>query len=268
MESVRFALLPGGANCANVSPHGKTLPPSETLNLTSKVPATVVSPPSSRASSSTRAVERALGLLSEVCAEGTISLTDCARRVDLPTSTALRLLRTLESADFVARDQRGFFRAGARLIQLGAAALGRESLVGMAEPALQRIVAETGESAYVSVLGPGDTALYVAMVEGTHAVRHTSWVGRTVTLEGSAVGSALRGRVSAEGYVAQRSTVEPDVTAIAAPIWRPGGIAGAVSLVGPTYRIDDDTLSSFGQIVSREAGAIAEQFGASQSVGA
>jgi len=218
--------------------------------------------------STTRTVERALGLLAEVCAEGSISLSDCARRVDLPASTALRLLRTLESADFVSRDDRGFFRAGPRLIQLGATALGRESLVGMAEPSLQRIVGATGESAYVSVLGPGETALYVGMVEGTHAVRHTSWVGRTVPLEGSAVGAALRGAVPKTGFIAQRSSVEPDVTAIAAPIRRPGGIAGAISLVGPTYRIDDQKMSDFGRIVSREARVIAKQFAASQLVGA
>ncbi len=138
----------------------------------------------------------------------------------------------------------------------------------MAEPSLQRIVAETGESAYVSVHGPGDTALYVAMVEGTHSVRHAGWVGRTVALKGTAVGSALSGRVPAAGYVAKRSTVEPDVTAIAAPIWRPGGIAGAVSLVGPTYRINDDKVSSFGRIVSQEAAAITAQFSSSESVGA
>ena len=228
----------------------------------------MVSSPAAPASSSTRAVERALGLLTQVCAEGAISLTDCARRVDLPTSTALRLLRTLETADFVARDQRGFFRAGSRLTQLGAAAMGRQNLVAMAEPSLQRIVAETGESAYVSVHGPGDTALYVAMVEGTHSVRHAGWVGRTVALKGTAVGSALSGRVPATGYVAKRSTVEPDVTAIAAPIWRPGGIAGAVSLVGPTYRINDDKVSSFGRIVSQEAAAITAQFSSSESVGA
>lgn len=228
----------------------------------------MVSSSAAPASSSTRAVERALGLLTQVCAEGAISLTDCARRVDLPTSTALRLLRTLETADFVARDQRGFFRAGARLTQLGAAAMGRQNLVAMAEPSLQRIVAETGESAYVSVHGPGDTALYVAMVEGTHSVRHAGWVGRTVALKGTAVGSALSGRVPAAGYVAKRSTVEPDVTAIAAPIWRPGGIAGAVSLVGPTYRINDDKVSSFGRIVSQEAAAITAQFSSSESVGA
>ena len=229
---------------------------------------TLASTPTTPPGSSTRTVERALGLLAEVCTEGAIGLTDCARRVDLPPSTALRLLRTLENADFVTRDERGFYRAGIRLIQLGAAALGRESLVGMAEPSLQRVVASTGESAYVSVLGPGATALYVGMVEGTHAIRHTSWVGRTVPLDGTAVGAALRGAVPKAGYVAQRSSVEPDATAIAAPIRRPDGVAGAISLIGPTYRIDDKKVRAFGRIVSREASVIAKQFAASQLVGA
>ncbi|OLE26193.1 MAG: hypothetical protein AUG49_08695 [Catenulispora sp. 13_1_20CM_3_70_7] len=211
--------------------------------------------------SATRTVERALGLLAEVCAEGAISLTDCARQANLSPSTALRLLRTLESADFVARDHQGFFRAGPRLIQLGATALGRESLVGIAEPSLQRIVAASGESAYISILGPGDTALYIGMVEGSHAVRHTSWVGRTVPLEGTAVGAALRGAVPELGYVVRKSSVESDVTAIAAPIRRPGGIAGAVSLVGPNYRMTRQKTRTFGEIVSREAYAIAEQLG-------
>src|SRR4051794_15799820 len=211
--------------------------------------------------SATRTVERALGLLAQVCAEGAISLTDCARRTELSPSTALRLLRTLESADFVARDHRGFFRAGPRLIQLGATALGRESLVGIAEPSLQRIVAASGESAYISIPGPGDTALYVGMVEGTHAVRHTNWVGRTVPLEGSAVGVALRGVVPEAGYVVRKSSVESDVTAIAAPIRRPGGIAGAVSLVGPNYRMSGQKTRAFGEIVSHEAHTIAEQLG-------
>lgn len=216
----------------------------------------------------TRAVERALSLLVEVSLEGVISLSECARRVDLPTGTALRLLRTLESAAFVARDERGFYCVGSRLTQLGALALGRQSFIGLVEPSLQRIVAESGESAYVSVLGPGHTALYVGMVEGTHAVRHTSWVGRTVPLESSAVGTALRGVVPRSGFVAQRSSIEPDVTAIAAPITRSNGVAGAISLVGPTYRMDADKVRAFGSIVSAEARMLSEQLGAPERAGA
>ena len=53
----------------------------------------------------TRTVERALALLSEVCAGEAVTLTECARHTGLPASTALRLLRTLESVGFVSRDR-------------------------------------------------------------------------------------------------------------------------------------------------------------------
>jgi urocanate hydratase len=212
----------------------------------------------------TRAVDRALDLLAEVCADRPLSLAECARRATLPPSTALRLLRTLERAGFVRRDELGYFHPGSRLIQLGASALGRQAIVTMGEPALRRIVAATGESAYLSIAGPNDTAIYIAMVEGTHAVRHTSWVGRAVPMAGLAVGDALRGTVPESGYVAQRDLIEPDVTAIAAPIRRPGGVAGALSVLGPTYRMDDDTMHEYGQIVSREARGLAADLGVSQ----
>jgi IclR family transcriptional regulator, acetate operon repressor len=216
----------------------------------------------SAAMSSTRTVDRALGLLAVVCDQEAVGLSECARRASLPASTALRLLRTLEGSGFVTRGDDGSFRAGPRLVQLGAAALGRHALVGMAEPALRRIVAATGESAYLSIAGPNDTAIYIAMVEGTRAVRHTSWVGRALPYADLAVGAALRGAVDASGYLAERDRAEPDVTAIVAPIRRPGGgIAGALSLLGPTYRIDDDAMHAYGQIVSTEAHALAEQLG-------
>src|SRR4051812_26617197 len=105
-------------------------------------------------SASTRTVDRALALLAEVCAEESISLSECARRAGLPPSTALRLLRTLESSGFVERDSDGWFGAGPRLIQLGASAIGRQTLIKLAEPALNRIVEATGESAYLSIAGP------------------------------------------------------------------------------------------------------------------
>ena len=212
-------------------------------------------------SQSTRTVDRALALLGQVCAEDSITLSECARRAELPASTALRLLRTLEGSGFVARDDLGSFRAGPRLIQLGAAAIGRNTLVRLAEPALLRIVGATGESAYLSIAGPNDTAIYIAMAEGTHSVRHTSWIGRSVPLNNLAVGRVLVGAVRNGDYVAERDRLEPDVTAIVAPLLRPGGVAGAVSVLGPTYRIDDDTMHRYGRIVADEAASLAAQLG-------
>ena len=220
---------------------------------------------SSGTSASTRTVERALALLAEVCGEESLSLSECARRVALPPSTALRLLRTLELSGFVRRGADGNYSAGIRVIQLGAAALGRQSLVRLAEPGLRRIVARTGESVYVAIRGPEETAVFVAMVEGTHPVRHTSWVGRALPLGELAVGRALRGDVGPDGYAIYRDLDAPDVTGIAAPIAWAGGIAGALNLVGPTYRIDEQVMHEYGAIVRAEADAVASQLAAGES---
>jgi IclR family transcriptional regulator, acetate operon repressor len=212
--------------------------------------------------SSTRTVERALALLSEVCTRDSATLTECARHTGLPASTALRLLRTLESAGFISRDDEGgSFRAGPRMIQLGATALGRNELARLARPALERIGSATRESAYLSIKGIDETAVYIAQVEGSHAVRHSSWIGRAVPLDGLAVGLVLRGEVPPEGYVAGRDRLEPDVTAIVAPVRYAGGIAAALSVLGPTYRIDPETMHAYGRIVATEAAELSARLG-------
>ena len=211
----------------------------------------------------TRTVERALALLG-VITEAPTPLSECARRTSLPPSTALRLLRTLERSGFATRADDGDYTAGPRMIQLGATALGHHELTRLAEPALDRITAATGESAYLSVRGVGDTALYLAQVEGTHAIRHTSWVGRAIPLAGLAVGRALAGDVPPEGYVAERDRAEPDVTAIVAPVRAPGRVIGALSVLGPTYRIDEDTMHRYGRTVAEESARLSRHLGAQE----
>ena len=221
------------------------------------------------AASATRSVERALTLLATVCSGQGSTLAECSRLTDLPASTALRLLRTLEQGEFIARDDEGGgYRAGPRMVQLGAQALAHEHLIPLCLPILQNLVDATGESAYLSVRGPGATSLYIAMVEGTHSIRHASWVGRTVSMDASAAGTVLMGRIPERGYVFLRSGVEPDVTAIAAPVRRPGGIAGALSIVGPDYRIDHATAERYGQLLAREAATVARSLGVEQTTGA
>lgn len=213
---------------------------------------------------STRTVERALQLLGSVCDAGYISLAEAARETGLSASTALRLLRTLEASGFVRRDPEAGYRPGMRIVQLGAQALSHESLVSLATESLRHLVASTGESAYLSVPSLGGTAaehsIYIAVEEGTHSVRHTSWVGRSIPLEGSAVGTVLRGQTPAEGYVVVDRGVEQDVTAIAAPITVGRGgqtrVIAALSVVAPSYRITADLIADIGRQVAAEAHTI------------
>ncbi|MBD8104503.1 IclR family transcriptional regulator [Plantibacter sp. CFBP 8775] len=201
------------------------------------------------AESSTRTVERALSLLAVVCDRGRTTLAESARLVDLSPSTALRLLRTLESTGFVRKDADGSYRPGSRVVQLGTQALSNESLVGFCHTEMLDLVERTGESAYLSVEGHASTALYLAITEGTHSVRHASWVGRTIPLDGSAAGAALSGRTPTAGYVTVERGVESDVTAIAAPVRSGARIVAALSLVIPSYRMTDDLIASYGELL-------------------
>lgn len=219
------------------------------------------------AEASTRTVERALALLATVCESGGTNLVDSARDCELAPSTALRLLRTLETTGFVTKDESGIYRPGGRIIQLGAQALSNESLVDLTQPTMEALVADTGESVYLSVRGHGDTALYLNIVQGTHSVRHTSWVGRTVPLDTSAAGHALRGDIPADGYVVVESGVEADVTAIACPVRSEARIVAALSLVIPSYRLTAPETARYGLILVSAAAEVSARLSRSTKPG-
>lgn len=210
---------------------------------------------------STRTVERALTLMAAVCERGHASLVEAAREVDLPASTALRLLRTLEAGSFLSRDDEGNFRAGSRLIQIGAQAFSKEMLVTLCQQPMNNIVEVTGESVYLSIEGHKNTALYISIVEGTHSVRHTNWVGRTIPLETSAAGQALHHKVPSSGYVVMENTVESDVTAISVPVHAGERVVAALSTLVPTYRIDHLKIAHYGKLLVQAAGHVSSNLG-------
>jgi urocanate hydratase len=220
------------------------------------------------AAASTRAVERALDLLSAVCTSGEITLSEAGRRTGVPASTALRLLRTLEQRHFVVRDEESSWRAGPRLLQLAVRSLGREPLARLARVSLARLASETGESAYLSSRGGDSHAVHVAAAEGTQPVRYAAWVGHTEPLHGSATGRALLGQVDAEGFTVGPASGADDVVAVAAPVRRPGGIVAAVSVVGPAYRFGPEQVQIAGRQVVAEAARLEAALGAVGAVGA
>jgi len=198
------------------------------------------------AESSTRTVERALNLLAVICDRSKLNLSEASRAVDLSPSTALRLLRTLEASGFVHKDSDGTYGPGSRLIQLGAQSLSTESLITLCRTEMEELVEQTGESVYLSVQAHRATALYIAIVEGTHSVRHSSWVGRVIPMDSSASGHVLAGQTPAEGYVALEHGIEADVTAIAAPIYSEHRVVASMSIVVPSYRVHATDVARFG----------------------
>jgi len=204
-----------------------------------------------------RTIDRALVLLGLVCDADGISLTEAARRADLSASTALRLLRALEHREFVRRDDDGAFTAGPHLVQLGAAALSNTALVAQTRDAMRRVAQGTTESCYLSVFGVGDTAMHLAIAEGTQSIRHVGWVGRTIPLTDTAVGRVLLDDVGEDGYVVVAEGAERDVTAVSAPVRAGHRVVAAMSCLVPSYRLTDPAdVARIGEQLVRESCAV------------
>jgi DNA-binding IclR family transcriptional regulator len=76
----------------------------------------------------------------------------------------------------------------------------------------------------------------------------------------SALGLALRG---AAAPVVRRDAVEPGVTAVAAPVRGPAGdIVAALSVTGPTYRLDAAAVAAAAAAVEPAAAALSHALGA------
>jgi urocanate hydratase len=212
-----------------------------------------------------RATDRGLALLRVVAdhPEG-IALADAARAVELTPSTALRQLRSLEAAGFAARDTDGRFGPGSELLRIARSLASSAALPRLAAEALSTLATVTGESAYLAEISDGRHAVYSAMEPGRHAVRHVSWLGQRVTRRGTAVGAALADTTDADGVVVRTDAVEDGVTAVSAPVrGADDRVIGAISVVGPSFRLHGRSLLLARAAVAREAESLSLRSGAS-----
>jgi len=212
---------------------------------------------------STRAVDRALDLTVAVaeCAGGA-SLSELARRTALSASTALRLLTTLSARGFVERHEDGRYFAGAALRGLAATVSRTEPLYELAGPHLEALAQTTRETSNLAIAIDARRALYLRQVASPRLVQTVSWAGRTIPLSGTAIGAALSGRVGCDEYTSTRRTVEPDVTAVAAPVFGADGrIVCAISVIAPTYRTSDEDVASHGDALLVHATAMSAALG-------
>jgi IclR family transcriptional regulator, acetate operon repressor len=207
-----------------------------------------------------RATERGLGLVSIIGDHPTgITLADAARASELMPSTALRQLRSLASMGFAIQREDAKWVPGPELLRLARTLIDYATIGNLSQPTLAGLASATGESAYIAEQQSPTSAMYVAMEQSRHAVRHVSWLGQTLDCRTTAVGAALRDKVDADGVSLRHDAVEPGVTAISAPIRGEGqSVVAAISVVGPTYRLEAFGLAKARLLVAEAALKITE----------
>lgn len=218
----------------------------------------------SRPPGSTRAVDRALALLEHVITASTApSLVEAARAVELPVSTAARLLSSLETRGLIRRAPDGRYWPGPRMFHVAAAAMRALPVYELAEPHLEELCAHTGESAYLLMPVDRRRAVYIRQVQSHSSIRHASWLGRTIDTAGTATGDALAGSTGDRGYAVNRGAIEPDAATAAAPVYSAGGeIEAAMSVIAPSFRVSDERLAEIGALVASHARTLSIELGA------
>ena len=184
---------------------------------------------------------------------GGLTLREMGLRADLPQAVVRRVVPVMEEADLLWAQPDGGYRLGLELFSLAAQVAWVDRLRVLARPVLTQLRDSTRETANLAVLD-GDLAIYVEQVESRQALRYGGWLGRRISLEGTALGAALRdpGVV----HVAD-GAVEEGVMAIAC------GVEGtfppaAVSLLAPSWRVERWGTESAGRLVAAAARQLAE----------
>ncbi len=204
--------------------------------------------------------------------QGALRLSDLARELGMPRSSAHRTLAPLLRRGLAEQDDSGRYRAGFGLLALGLVVANREPLVAAAKPVLEAAAAELGETFFLVVARAGQL-LVVEKAEGDGFLRASPRLGSAVPVHATAVGKlylahapeqvaaaeltrftprTLRARklleaevelVRQQGWASNIEEWQPGLCVVGAPVFAGKRLAGAVALamvasrfaaIGPT----------------------------------
>src|SRR5271165_3370869 len=143
------------------------------------------------------AVERALAMLEAVAQESEgLSNAEISRKLQIPKSSASYILRTLESRNYLTRDEEsGKYRVGLKILSLSRGALSGLDVRGVALPIMRHLTHQTGLTCHLAILD-GPDAVYIEKVEPEGFIRMDTWVGRRMRVHATSVGKALVAHIS------------------------------------------------------------------------
>lgn len=207
-----------------------------------------------------------------------LGLAEISRQSSLNKTTAYRLLGVMEQYRYVERNgSNGQYCLGSKLVELGAKAISGLDLVARARPFLERLVAETGETAHLAVLRGGQV-LSLANAESPRTLRTPATVGGRSPAHCTAVGKAILAfsppaeidqfisdyglkkytkntitrpaafrsalqRARQNRYAVDDEEFEEGLRCVGTPVWNHSRtVIGAISVTGPAIRLTQDRM--------------------------
>jgi len=204
--------------------------------------------------------------------ESRLPLTDIARKVGLPLSTAHRILATLRDVGIVEQEgDRDLYRLGLKLLELGSMVLANMEVHREALPYIEEMDSPHGLASNVTI-GKGAPAYCTGVgkallaFQPENVVDHVCRLGLTkFTPQTITHPEKLRKeltQVRAQGYAVDNAEHQPDVRCVAAPIRNhSGNVIASLSVSGPATRIPKDRIPGLAARVREVAGKLSARLG-------
>lgn len=234
---------------------------------------------------SVQSVDRAVSILQVLAMHGTAGVTEIAEELGIHKSTVFRLLATLESRGLVEQDSdRGRYRLGYTVVQLAAGATKMHDLSLLSRPICHELATTVGETVNVAI-HDGHAVISIDQVLGSSAITSIDWVGQRTPMHATSAGKVFLANmpddlldailtkgldrytphtmvdptilkeqlapVRGQGYAYVIEEHEIGLAAVAAPIRSmDGSVVAAVTVSGPTFRVNEDTIPKLAEHVT------------------
>jgi IclR family transcriptional regulator, KDG regulon repressor len=227
--------------------------------------------------------------------EPVLGVSELARRLGMGKSSVHRILTTLLHEGFVAKTVDDRYRLGLRVHELGQVAVHSLRLREVAHQYLERLRNESGETVHLAVLD-GTEVVYVDRFESQNTLRLFSRLGHRTDAHATSTGKCLLAFGTAEqvelvlasglprraprtigsrpalisalasvrelGYAASVDENEPGVSSVGAPIFGfDGTCVAAVSIAGPSARMNADSMPKYARMARRCASEVSTAMG-------
>lgn len=220
---------------------------------------------------SIKTVDNALKLL-EILAENEagVSLAQLTTHVNLTRNSTFRILQTLLAKGLVERGEKaGVYRLGFCSVTLAQKMMKNKSVVNYAHPILEDLARTLNEDVYLTVL-KDDDVLFLDMVDCGQQVKTVSLLGRMVPLLTNAAGKVMKSfdsrdvvwrrfkrkgsmelekldeefrEIRTKGVAVDAGGLGDGVISVAVAIRDyTGRVVGAITLIGPSFRVLADRL--------------------------
>lgn len=138
------------------------------------------------------ALERGLRILGEFSASTqTLNPTEVAKRLEIPRSSAFRMMQTLETLGYLTRtDDEGDYRLGVAVLRLGYEYIASLELVELGRPIINALRDLTGCSAHITVRDARDV-VFVAKAASSAAIFTSIRIGTRLPAHGTVLGRLL-----------------------------------------------------------------------------